>query len=76
MTFFSNIYSYLIKIIKCGILSRSDIVGICPVGFCPVGFCLAAMCNGINSTEPAGLILLSIIAYERANFKLLATKIT
>ena len=24
--FFSNIYSYLIKIIKCGILSRSDIV--------------------------------------------------
>ena len=28
-----------------------------------------------NSTEPAGLILLSIIAYEHANFKLLATDI-
>ena len=29
---------------NCGILSRSDIVGICPVGFCPVGFCLWGFC--------------------------------
>ena len=33
---------------------------------------MAAMFDGINSTEPAGLILLS---YEHANFKLLATDI-
>ena len=42
--------------------------------------CMAAMFYGINSTEPAGLILVedgrSIMAYERANFKLLATEIT
>ena len=37
---------------------------------------MASMFYGINSTEPAGLILVSILAYERANFKLLATKIT
>ena len=29
---------------NCGILSRSDIVGISPVGFCPVGFCLWGFC--------------------------------
>ena len=28
----------------CGILSSSDIVGICPVRFCPVGFCLWGFC--------------------------------
>ena len=45
MTFFSNIYSYLIKNnLNCGILSRSDIVGICPVGVSPVGFCLWGFC--------------------------------
>ena len=37
---------------------------------------MTAMFNGINSTEPAGLILVSIMAYERTNFKLLATEIT
>ena len=36
---------------------------------------MAAMFYGINSTEPARLILVSIIAFERANFKLLATDI-
>ena len=49
-----NIYSYLRKIIKCGILSRSDIVGICPVGFClwgfcPVGFCPVGFCLDTES---------------------------
>ena len=37
---------------------------------------MAAMFYRINSTDPAGLILVSIMAYERANFKLLATEIT
>ena len=37
---------------------------------------MTAMFYGINSTEPAGLILVSIMAYERANLKLLATEIT
>ena len=37
---------------------------------------MAAMFNGMNSTEPAGLTLVCIMAYERANFKLLATEIT
>ena len=41
-----------------------------------VGLVMAAVFYGINSTEPAGLILVSIIAYEHANFKLLATDIT
>ena len=36
---------------------------------------MAAMFYGMYSTEPVGLILLSIMAYERANFKLLATDI-
>ena len=47
MTFFSNIYSYLIKIILivgfCPVLTLWEYicpVGFCPVGFCPVGFCL------------------------------------
>ena len=37
---------------------------------------MAAMFYGINSTEPVGLTLVSIMAYECANFKLLATEIT
>ena len=37
---------------------------------------MAAMFYGINSTEPEGLILVSIMAYVRAKFKLLATEIT
>ena len=36
---------------------------------------MAAMFYGIYSTEPAGLILLFIIAYERANSKLLASDV-
>ena len=36
---------------------------------------MVAMFYAINPTQPAGLILLSIIAYEHANFKLLATDI-
>ena len=36
---------------------------------------MAAMFSRINSIEPAGLILVSIIAYEHAIFKLLATDI-
>ena len=36
---------------------------------------MAAMFCGIYSTEPAGLILLSVIDYEGANFKLLATDV-
>ena len=36
---------------------------------------MAVMFYGINSPEPAGLILVSIMGYERANFKLLATDI-
>ena len=30
---------------------------------------MAVMFYGINSPEPAGLILVSIMGYERANFK-------
>ena len=36
---------------------------------------MATMFYRMYSTEPAGLILVSIVAYERANFKLLGTVI-
>ena len=37
---------------------------------------MEAMFYGINSTEPAGLMLVSTMVSERTNFKLLATEIT
>ena len=39
------------------------------------GLDMAAMFNGITFTEPAGIILASIMAYKRAYFKLPTTEI-
>ena len=65
---------------NCGILSRSDIVGFCPVGFClwgfcPVGFCPVGFCLdtillnlsfiGPGVTEPNLDILYMLYTYRK-----------